>query len=292
MRRLISVLIVLVCVSSTAWAAKPAPPKATPAAAPKIQPPWPGKKGRDFTGGFAQYSFKMDGIHCIVVTPKTVAPGKPWIWRARFFGHQPQADAALLGKGFHVAYCNVGGLFGSPAAVARWNRFHAYLTGKHGFSSKPALEGMSRGGLIIYNWAAANPKKVSCIYGDAPVCDFKSWPGGKGKGKGGGGTWQQCLKAYGLTEAEAMAYKGNPIDNLKPLADAKIPLLNVCGDADPVVPMAENTSILAERYRKLGGTITVIAKKGVGHHPHSLKDPKPIVDFVLKHTPKQTGKSR
>ena len=43
---------------------------------------------------------------------------------------------------------------------------------------------MSRGGLIIYNWATANPKKVACIYGDAPVCDFKSWPGGKGKGKG------------------------------------------------------------------------------------------------------------
>jgi hypothetical protein len=28
----------------------------------------------------------------------------------------------------------------------------------------------------------------------------------------------------------------------------------------------------------------LIVKKGIGHHPHSLKDPKPIVDFILQHT--------
>jgi hypothetical protein len=28
----------------------------------------------------------------------------------------------------------------------------------------------------------------------------------------------------------------------------------------------------------------LISKAGVGHHPHSLKDPEPIVRFVLKHT--------
>ena len=143
---------------------------------------------------------------------------------------------------------------------------------------------MSRGGLIIYNWAAANPKKVACIYGDAPVCDFKSWPGGKGKGKGGGGAWQACLKAYGLTEADALVYRHNPIDNLKPLARAGVPLLHVVGDADVVVPVEENTAIIEARYKKLGGSIRVIHKPGVGHHPHSLKDPGPIVAFVLKHT--------
>ena len=26
----------------------------------------------------------------------------------------------------------------------------------------------------------------------------------------------------------------------------------------------------------------VILKPGVGHHPHSLKDPTPIVDFILQ----------
>jgi hypothetical protein len=54
------------------------------------------------------------------------------------------------------------------------------------------------------------------------------------------------------------------------------------GDADTAVPVAENTAILEARYKKLGGTIQVIHKPSIGHHPHSLKDPKPIVDFILK----------
>ena len=144
--------------------------------------PFPGNKGQ--FQGFDRYDFSHQGTKCIVVVPKAAAAGKPWIWRARFFGHEPQADQALLEKGFHVVYADVGGLFGAPPAVAIWDGFYQLLTEQHGFASKVALEGMSRGGLIIYNWAAKNPDKVSCIYADAPVCDFKSWPGGKGKGKG------------------------------------------------------------------------------------------------------------
>jgi hypothetical protein len=51
--------------------------------------------------------------------------------------------------------------------------------------------------------------------------------------------------------------------------------------------MDENTDIFARRYREAGGTsIEVISKPGVNHHPHSLKDPKPIVDFLLRHARK------
>jgi hypothetical protein len=49
-----------------------------------------------------------------------------------------------------------------------------------------------------------------------------------------------------------------------------------------VVPVAENTAILEKRYRELGGTIKVIHKPGVGHHPHGLDDPAPVVEFILK----------
>jgi pimeloyl-ACP methyl ester carboxylesterase len=251
---------------------------------------YPGKRSKKDFHGFARYDFKLKGQGCILVAPKAAAEGRPWIWRARFFGHQPQTDVALLNKGYHVAYVNVGGLFGAPEAVKRWDALYAYLTGELGLSKKPALEGMSRGGLIIFNWAKKNPDKVSCIYADAPVLDIRSWPGGKGRGKGGGGCWQQALKAYGITEEESAAFKGNPIDGLKPLADAGVPLLHVCGAADTVVPIEENTDVLEARYVKLGGSIRVIRKKGVGHHPHSLKDPKIIVDFIERHTRgKDTG---
>jgi pimeloyl-ACP methyl ester carboxylesterase len=230
--------------------------------------------------GFAQFEFQVQDARCRVVTPKNAAPGKPWIWRARFWGHQPQLDIALLKRGWHVAYCEVGNLFGNPKAVARWDQFYRHLTTQHNFNKRPVLEGMSRGGLIIYNWAKANPMKVLCIYGDAPVCDIKSWPGGKGKGKGHARTWCACLAAYRLNEKQASSFRGNPIDGLEPLAKAGVPLIHVVGDADKVVPVAENTAIIEERYKKLGGHVKVIHKPGVGHHPHSLKDPALLLEFI------------
>ena len=30
-------------------------------------------------------------------------------------------------------------------------------------------------------------------------------------------------------------------------------------------------------------TIRVIHKPGIGHHPHGLDDPTPVVDFILKY---------
>lgn len=243
---------------------------------------FPGKQSE--WSGFTRYDFTYADRACIVVAPKDAAEGRPWIWRARFFGHEPQTDIALLGKGFHLVYMDVAGLFGSLQAVALWDQFYAYLTTEHGFAPKAALEGMSRGGLIVYNWAAKNPEKVACIYADAPVLSISSWPGGKGAGKGSPSDWKTCRGVYGLTEDEAVAYDKNPVDQLAPLAAAQIPLLHVCGAADDVVPVAENTAILEERYRALGGSIRVILKEGVGHHPHSLEDPAPIVDFICAAT--------
>jgi len=242
-------------------------------------PPFAGVKS-DFYS-FDRYDFTYDGRAAIVVRPKVIAEGRPWIWRARFFGHEPQTDLALLDQGYHLVYIDVAGLYGAPKAVTIWDHFYAYLTGTHGFAPRAVLEGMSRGGLIIYNWAAQNPDKVCCIYGDAPVCDIKSWPGGKGASAGDAGSWAECLKAYGMAEEQALTAKCNPIDHLEPLARAGIPLLHVVGDADEVVPVAENTAVLEDRYKSLGGSIQVIHKPGVGHHPHSLQDPAPIVDFVL-----------
>jgi len=235
--------------------------------------------------GFQQQCFVVDGRNCLLVVPAVVAPGRPWIWRTEFFGHEPQADLVLLTNGFHVAYMDVQNLYGAPVALDHMDCFYDHLTGKFQLSPKAVLEGFSRGGLFAYNWAARHPERVACLYVDAPVCDFKSWPAGWGKGRGSKGDWEKCKQVYGLTDDEqARAYKLNPVDNLAPLAQAHVPILSVCGDADDVVPMPENTLLVQQRYEKLGGEIKVITKPGVGHHPHSLKDPAPIVEFVLQHT--------
>jgi pimeloyl-ACP methyl ester carboxylesterase len=181
-------------------------------------------------------------------------------------------------------YVDVVDLYGNKVAVKRLNAFYTFLIKNFGLNKKTVLEGMSRGGLDAYNWASENTDKVFCIYADAPVCDIKSWPGGLGKGEGSKNDWLKCLQAYGLTELTVKEFKDIPINTCVKLAKAKIPLISVCGDADTVVPIDENTYKLAEVYRAAGGKIELIVKKGVGHHPHSLKDPMPIVDFILKNT--------
>ncbi|MAT45838.1 MAG: hypothetical protein CMO35_00225 [Verrucomicrobiaceae bacterium] len=221
----------------------------------------------------------------MLVKPKTPAKGNPWIWRARFWGHQPALDLQLLGKGFHLTYCEVGGLFGAPRAVERWNKFHA-LAVQQGLSSRPVLEGMSRGGLIIVNWASANPDKVTAIYGDNPVCNFNSWPGGK-NGKFSKKDWQRCLKAYGLSAAAATDHP-QPLSpaTLKPLAEKKVPIALVLGLADMVVPAGENGEALARNYESLGGPLKIWRKPGKGHHPHGLHPPDELTAWLLQATEK------
>jgi len=232
--------------------------------------------------GYKKLDFQCDGRAALLVLPKSPAPGRPWIWRTEFFGHEPQADIALLGKGFHVAYLDVQNLYGAPVALEAMDRYYFYLTENYNLSRKPLLEGMSRGGLFAFNWAAHRPSDVAGLYVDAPVCDFKSWPGGKGKSPGSATDWQTLLKVYGFTEAQAQAYDKNPVDNLAPLAKAGTPILAVIGDADEVVPVTENIDLVEKRYQALGGSIKVIRKPGGKHHPHSLPDPTPIVDFALR----------
>lgn len=234
--------------------------------------------------GYECADFTFNGRACKIVKPKIVNPGKEWIWRARFWGHEPQTDIALLERGFHVVYCDVAELFGNTEAVAAWNSFYHYMQ-QLGLNKKMTLEGFSRGGIYIYNWALVNKTKVNCIYADAPVLDLKSWPGGKGRGPGSAADWEIFKKDYRFTtDEEAMAFKGNPLDRAREIAKLKIPLLHVVGDADEVVPLDENTAPFEQKIKAAGGNIIVIHKPGVKHHPHSLANPGIIVDFILKAT--------
>lgn len=270
-----------ICTTLSVFAAVLFSPADVSADEPQLKP-FPGDATQ--WNGFVRHDFEVDGKSVLVVSPDQPAEGNPWVWHGEFFGHKPAPDIELLRQGFHVVYLRVPNMLGSPQAVAHWDRLYDELTRTYGLSKKVSLVGLSRGGLYCYNWAAKNPEKVACIYGDAPVCDFKSWPGGQGAGKGSPRDWGLVLSQYGFdSDAEANQYDGNPVDSLASLAKANVPLLHVFGDADEVVPWRENTGILADRYRALGGFIELIQKPGVGHHPHSLEDPKPIVDFIIRH---------
>ncbi len=233
--------------------------------------------------GYSCADFTFKNRNCKIVSPKTVTDGQPWVWRARFWGHEPQTDIALLERGFHIVYMDVAEMYGNEESVKLWNQFYDYMQNV-GMSKKVVLEGMSRGGIYAYNWALQNPNKVAAVYADAPVLDMKSWPGGLGKGPGSKDDWNIFKNDFNLTEEQAKIFKNSPLDNAELIAKGGYPMLHVVGDADEVVPVDENTNPFEVRIKSAGGNITVIHKKGIGHHPHSLANPTPIVDFILKST--------
>ncbi len=255
-----------------------------------------GQDSNDFNGtksswkGFVRYDFQFEGRNCRVVCPDTPAEGNPWIWNARFPDWHTDIDSILLSEGFYVTYINTDELVGSPQAVEVWNRYFNYLITTHKFYTKVALEAVSRGGLYVYNFAKRYPEKVSCIYAEAPVCDFKSWPGGFTGGKRSDSDWNLVKEMYGFKDdTEALAYRDNPIDNLDELAKAKVPVLHMIGLNDVVVPPDRNTFLLVDRYIRLGGIATIIpCIRGVqeleGHH-FTIETPRLVADFIQYNTP-------
>jgi pimeloyl-ACP methyl ester carboxylesterase len=228
--------------------------------------------------GFAEVDFALpgDGSACKIVFPKQAAPGNPWVWRALFWDHEPAFDVAMIEHGYHLVYCDVSPLWGAPAAVARWDKFHA-LAQKIGLGPKPVLEGLSRGGAIIFNWAKVNPTKVAAIYGDNPLLDIRAFP----NTAEAQGSRRECFAAYGITEEQLADFKGSPIDGLEALAAARVPVFLVLGAKDDVVPIAKHADVLEGRYKALGGSVTRWVKPEDGHHPHGLAPVTPLVDAVL-----------
>ena len=68
--------------------------------------------------GRNKIDFQIQGRKAFLVEPTKPAADKPWIWRTEFFGHEPQADIALLDKGFFLAYVDMTTLYGSPLAMS------------------------------------------------------------------------------------------------------------------------------------------------------------------------------
>lgn len=228
--------------------------------------------------GYVRFDFVVAGQPALLIAPKIPAPNRPWVWRAEWFGHFPQASLALLQRGWYLAYINASDQYGSPASMRIFDAFYRKLTQEFGLASKVVLEGFSRGGLYAFNFAADWPERVSVLYLDAPALDLRSWPGDRTP------RWPEVARNYGLTVGQLETAKVSPLDRIEPVVRAGIPIIGVAGDADTTVPLAENLAVLEQRYRAAGGTIKVFIKPGGGHHPHSLEDPTPIVDFILEHT--------
>jgi dipeptidyl aminopeptidase/acylaminoacyl peptidase len=245
--------------------------------------PSSGAGGSPLTFGGQREEFLVGMNRAFVILPRTSAETgtAPWIWYAPTFvpgGLPGRAHAwifeRLLARGFAIAGVDVGESYGNPAGRAVFTEFHRVVVQRFGLSARPALLPQSRGGLMLYNWAAEHPDLVSCIGGIYPVCDQSSWPGLK-----------RSSGAYGMTETELGAHlaEHNPIDRLAPLARERIPILHLHGDADTVVPLERNSAELSRRYRALGGEMELRVIPGIGHKvcPEFFEEPR-LVDFFLR----------
>lgn len=230
--------------------------------------------------GYRKISFTVEGRESFIVCPETAAEGNPWVWRSEFFGAFDYADRALLRQGWHLAYHRVSDMYGCPESIAMMRAFYEEVCASFALSACPVLFGFSRGGLYAVNYAAQYPRSVGALYLDAPVLDIRSWPCGVG---GNADCAEECLRWYNLTSETLADFRGNPLEQAERIAAERIPVMIVAGGADTVVPWEENGKIFAERMRAAGGRVAVILKPDCGHHPHSLEDPAPIVQFLQQY---------
>ncbi len=236
--------------------------------------------------GYARQNFTLAGHPCFVTEPKVAAPGRPWVWRTSFPDFHAEVDLELLRHGWHVGFIDCVDMLGCDAALDLMDRFYAEVTGSRKLAAKPALEGVSRGGLHAYRYAARHPERIACLYADTPVMDFKSWPR---KSPGAAKEWAQAQQFYGFkTEREALAFTGNPVDLMPQIAAAKIPLRHVISLSDTVVPPEENTLEARRRLRKLGGDMDVVTvaqgtPESNGHH-FPLPEAFLSARFIMRHT--------
>jgi hypothetical protein len=247
----------------------------------------PKKIAATYQGGELVELRVRDRMAYIVKPSGTIDPKKRWLWEFPFwlgindgFGnlqHRNYIEAALA-AGFHVAGIDVGPSCASPAAAEVCQAFYDRMISEDGLHNRARIMGQSHGGLIAYGWAFRNPECVDRIAGICPATDFRSWPTlpnvvdfpAKGLDFG-----------LSLEELSGRVAEFNPIDNLAPLAKAGVKILHIHGEDDTLVPMSDNSTELARRYRDLGGAAEIVVLPRLGHGGRELYESAPLLRFLL-----------
>jgi len=226
--------------------------------------------------------FSIQGHTAFLILPSKPRVGKPipWVWYAPTLRGLPATAEKwmferFLKAGIAIAGVDVGESYGSPQGRAIYAALYQELVTKRGLDKQACLLARSRGGLMLYCWAAENPNKVKCITGIYPVCNIASYPGLK-----------RASGAYGLTAdgLKQQLNKHNPIARLAPLAKAKVPVFHIHGDVDRVVPLELNSGAVKKRYDQLGGIMTLEVVKGQGHNMWAgWFRSQNLVDFIVSH---------
>ena len=132
---------------------------------------------------------------------------------------------------------------------------------------------------MMLSWAVRNPTKVAAYAGIYPVQNLRSWPM----------KWSlvATLRDFEMDEKTFTQRidEHNPINHLGGMAKAKVPIFIVHGDSDKAVPLKENSEVVRDRYKKLGGKIDVEVVPGAGHQViDAFFKSKNLIEFLIKHS--------
>lgn len=213
-----------------------------------------------------------------VLAPADAAAGRPWVFYAPTFeGAYPTERQAwifsrVLAAGITVTGIDVGESFGNPQGRGLFLAWHDHAVRVLGFARRACLVPQSRGGLMLYNWAAEHADLVAGVAGIYTVGDLRSYPG-----------IEKAAPAYGMNAAELAARFAdhNPVDRLEPLIRHGVPIWHLHGDVDTYVPLEANSGELVRRYRALGGTADLVVVPGRGHEEHAdYFERQDVVDVI------------
>ena len=239
--------------------------------------------------GAVRLNFVVAGKWAFALLPtgKRTDNAKPWIMFAPAFMESYPRQAIyeymfsrLLANGFTICGMDVGDTWGAPESRKQYSEFHNYMVERFGLDAKVCLMPQSRGGAMLYNWAAEHAGNVLCIAGIYPVCDISNWS-------------ERIAPLYGITNEEFLSTPGNhnPIDRLRPLAEAKVAIMHIHGDEDEAVPIETNSLELARRYESLGGEVQIIVVNGKGHAEiPEIFNRDDLVDFLLNQAQQSADK--
>ncbi len=225
--------------------------------------------------------FVFEGKEAIVVFPEKKDPLGRWVLKTEYWGAYPDVEIKLLQRGFHVAFLRNDTRFATKDECARKSRFVRFVAEKYSLSDKCVPVGMSCGGAHAVRFAGLYPDQVSCMFIDAPVLNYFSFPGKIGNNECESVWDNEFVKAYpGIERYKLLSFSEHPICYADVIKEKKIPVIMVYGSEDKCVIYEENGYLLEEALKGTGLLKTVKVSLR-GHHPHGMiGDNTPIVDFI------------
>ena len=248
----------------------------------------------DIWYGFKRHHFTVDGCEAWIVEPEYPAQDGRWTWCAQWAEAfvQRVGTVAYLEHGFYHGHVDVHQFHGSPRGIEVMARFQDIAVGL-GLAEKVSLIGLSWGGFYSLRYSETHPERVRSIYLDAPVCNAAdTHPSAADRLELICQQWNMCVD-------EVKASILNPLNNVKAIADAKIPVFAIISGADDVVIPDLNFGLLEAEFGKLGipvhtladkdmeqtlkgvqpGNVYVLRRRPWAHHPHGLDNVTPLMQF-------------